>query len=475
MPPRKRKAAGDNSNVPAGAGVRDSPEGGRATTRKPRGKGNTQPRGKKAKTTEVKVEKEQSTPAPVAPIRPWPQHFKQLSQTHSALNLVYTFCCTRKHLATTFDTIKTAVEGRIRRGLSVEEVVQVKYLVGPRGIRFEWTNCSEEGEEDWVDDKKGEGKGKMALLFEYMDGADAGRKKNKAGGLVEMTQAQMMKVITRRNERFTNAVNAFLDKCANEGGVDPVERLKEHCASQIPVSPYSSETSTPTPTPPENTLPPEVPKERKSITEILEDIKHMREFYHDQIVPDGHFTTPAREAAYGDLTFLLSQNLVNALYNARNITRLYSHQAAALNAVYAGEDVIVSTSTSSGKSLIYQLPVLHALEKDMGTRAMYIFPTKALAQDQLRGLKELLSWMGEGGTPLEGVEVGTFDGDMGAEERRKVRENAHVVFTNPDMLHVAVLPNEGLWRKFFKELKFVVVDGGFYVPLTGTRRLCGVG
>jgi len=447
MPPRKRKVAEiTTTNEEADVNVVD---GGAEAKRKKEGKG-TGPQGKK-----VKIKKEA---VPTAALLPWPQHFKQLSQTHSALNLVYTFCCTRKHLATTFETIKAAVEGRIRRELSVEEVVEVKCLVGSRGIRFEWTDCSEEGE--W-DDDKGRSMGKMALLFEFVDGADGGRKRAKSGAMVEMTQTQMMKVINRRNERFTNAVNAFLEKCAKEGVQDPVEELRKGCATHMPVSPYSSEESSPTPTSVESTIPPEIPIERKSIKQILSEITHTREFYHNQIVPDGHFTIPAREAVFGDLTFLLSQGLVNALYNARNITRLYSHQAAALNAIHAGEDVIVSTSTSSGKSLIYQLPVLHAIESDRRTKAMYIFPIKALAQDQLRGLKELLSWMGEDGTPLEGVDVGTFDGDMGVEERREVRERANVVFTNPDMLHVAILPNEGLWRSFFRELKFVVVDGVF--------------
>ncbi|RPB26004.1 P-loop containing nucleoside triphosphate hydrolase protein [Terfezia boudieri ATCC MYA-4762] len=446
MPPRKRKAAEDVNvkEVDSGAETKRKGKGKRADLQV-----------KKTKSKEIKEGEEESTPVPTAAPLPWPQHFKRLSQTHSALNLVYTFCCTRKHLATTFETIKAAVEGRIRRELSVDEVVEVKCLVGPRGIRLEWTNCSEE--EEW-DDDKGKAKGGMALLFEYVDGADGGRKKTKSGATLEMTQAQMMKVINRRNERFTNAVNGFLEKCAKEGVQDPVEVFRKGCAAHMPVSPYLSEESSSTPASPESTIPPEIPIERKSITEILGEIKHTREFYHDQIVPGGHFTIPARGPNFGDLTFLLSQGLVNALYNARGITRLYSHQAAALNAIHGGEDVIVSTSTSSGKSLIYQLPVLHAIERDRRTKAMYIFPTKALAQDQLRGLKDLLSWMGEGGTPLEGIEVGTFDGDMGPEERREVRERATVVFTNPDMLHVAVLPNEGLWRSFLRELKFVVVD-----------------
>ncbi|RZJ07757.1 MAG: DEAD/DEAH box helicase, partial [Rubrivivax sp.] len=108
---------------------------------------------------------------------------------------------------------------------------------------------------------------------------------------------------------------------------------------------------------------------------------------------DGHRVFDPQEAVYGDLSFPLSQDLVNALYNTRNIQQLYSHQTEAINALHEGRNVIISTSTSSGKSLIYQIPVLNALEEDRQTRAMYIFPTKALAQDQRRSLKEMFGYL----------------------------------------------------------------------------------
>ncbi|KAF8464064.1 P-loop containing nucleoside triphosphate hydrolase protein [Kalaharituber pfeilii] len=426
-------------------------------------KGKTKPKVnlKKAKAAKTDVAEEITEPEPGPPAVPqssWPEHFAQLLKTHSALNLVYTFCCTKKHLTTTFETIKSGVRGRIGRDITIEEVIEVKWLLGERGgVRLEWVSGGGEAE----DDCEGDAKKKMVLLFEFVDNAKGGKsgKKRKGGSAIacgggELTQAQMLQVITRRNEKFKNAINAFLVKCANQG-VDAVEHLKAACASCMPVSPYETSSSATTTPPTESTIPKEIPKERKSITEILDEIKATPDFYLDQIVADGHFTVPAREAAYGDLTFVLSQNLVNALYNARSITQLYTHQVAAINAIHAGEDVIVSTATSSGKSLIYQIPVLHALEKDPDIRAMYIFPTKALAQDQLRGLKELLSWMGE---MMAEVEVDTFDGDTKMEERQRIRERARVIFTNPDMLHLSVLPNEGMWRSFLKELRFVVVD-----------------
>ena len=150
----------------------------------------------------------------------------------------------------------------------------------------------------------------------------------------------------------------------------------------------------------------------------------------------------------------MSQNLVNALYNCKSITQLYSHQAEAINNLQDGHHVIVSTSTSSGKSLIYQVPMLHALEQDPESRGMYIFPTKALAQDQRRSMKELLKYI----PGLENAIVETFDGDTPMKERNQIRDEGRIIFTNPDMLHITILPQESGWRTFLQNLKYVVVD-----------------
>ena len=126
----------------------------------------------------------------------------------------------------------------------------------------------------------------------------------------------------------------------------------------------------------------------------------------------------------------------------------------------------MSTSTASGKSLIYQLPVLDALENDQDVKALYIFPTKALAQDQKKALVNILSHMNS----LSHLLVETFDGDTPQAERSRIRENAsgtilglhsliQVIFTNPDTLHITIMPNEEKWRWFLKNLKYVVVDG----------------
>jgi DEAD/DEAH box helicase domain-containing protein len=306
--------------------------------------------------------------------------------------------------------------------------------------------------EDVYDEDKGKKDRKEVLLFEFVDGDLKGNKMTSGREEMRMptfSTAQMTKLISKRNEKFSDAVNAFLDECAM-GGFDAVEGIKSRYHLHLPRGAQALSLPASTPF--------EIPKERISISQIIQEIKDM-DYYQDQIVPNGHRVFPAQEAMYGQLTFQLSQALVDALYTAHNITQLYSHQAEAINNLHDGNHVIVSTSTSSGKSLIYQIPVLHELEKDRNARAMFIFPTKALAQDQRRSLMEVLGYMTE--VLGSGLRVDTFDGDTPMEERGKIRDEASVVFTNPDMLHLTILPNEGRWRGFLRSLKYVVVDGWF--------------
>jgi DEAD/DEAH box helicase domain-containing protein len=416
---------------------------------------------------------------------PWPDHFKQLSQLHRALNLVYTFCSTRKHFATTFDTIKSAVEGNIKRPLLVEEIAQVKALI-PRAITFAYVDedmltVTMMGEEDgikggrpdpfrsFVEGQSGQentdqGVQKELLLFEFIDGDLKRQVKDPKTGLpVNATQKlrseklkipvfsqkQMLKLMEKRNTKFTSAINAFLNDCA-EKDVDPVGRILLERENFIP---KPSEPPPTSPTPAASAAPKQIPKERDSIPDIVKQITELP-WYTNQIVPDGHRVFDPQPPIYGELNFVLSQNLMNALYNSRGITQLYAHQAEAINNLHDGHSVIVSTSTSSGKSLIYQVPMLYQLEQDPDSRGMYIFPTKALAQDQRRSMKEMLKYM----PGLENVLVETFDGDTPMKDRNAIRDEGRVIFTNPDMLHITILPQENGWRTFLKNLKFVVVD-----------------
>src|SRR5215467_12643107 len=143
---------------------------------------------------------------------------------------------------------------------------------------------------------------------------------------------------------------------------------------------------------------------------------------------------PAAAAVFAPLPADLRPELVAALAT-RGVQRLYSHQAEAYEAIRSGRHLVVVTPTASGKTLCYNLPVLQRLLEDGERRALYIYPTKALAQDQLAELGALKS-----GLPID-VRVDTYDGDTPPGRRTAIREGGHVVMTNPDMLHTGLLPH----------------------------------
>ncbi|HTM31315.1 MAG TPA: DEAD/DEAH box helicase [Vicinamibacterales bacterium] len=175
--------------------------------------------------------------------------------------------------------------------------------------------------------------------------------------------------------------------------------------------------------------------------------------------PDGVITAVRRiqatPAAFAPFPDELDHRLIAALA-ARGATDLYTHQAEAFGHVAAGRNIVVTTPTASGKTLCYNLPVLDAILKNPATRALYLFPTKALAQDQMAELHELAGKIAEEG----GGEVGvhTYDGDTPQDARRTIRTRAHVVLSNPDMLHSGILPHHPKWAKLFENLRFIVVD-----------------
>jgi DEAD/DEAH box helicase domain-containing protein len=160
---------------------------------------------------------------------------------------------------------------------------------------------------------------------------------------------------------------------------------------------------------------------------------------------------PAREAQWAEFPEWIHADL-RAAYSAKGVRQPYTHQAAAAEAVRAGKNVVIVTPTASGKTLCYNLPVLNEiLEKD-DTRALYLFPTKALAQDQLAELHDL-------NQRLENrVGVFTYDGDTPGDARKAIREKSHVVLTNPDMLHTGILPHHTKWTRVFENLRYIVID-----------------
>lgn len=159
---------------------------------------------------------------------------------------------------------------------------------------------------------------------------------------------------------------------------------------------------------------------------------------------------PARQAAFGSFG-ALDPRIVNAL-KKRGVEALYSHQSEAIEAALAGEDCVIATPTASGKTLCYNLPVLDAVLRDPSSRALYLFPTKALAQDQLSELAELSEF-------ADGQVRGfVYDGDTEPVRRRRARTEGHIVITNPDMLNSGILPHHTKWSDYFRNLKYIVVD-----------------
>jgi len=181
-------------------------------------------------------------------------------------------------------------------------------------------------------------------------------------------------------------------------------------------------------------------------------IEHFEKWMAD---PDSPVRAIKRQAArpgeFADFPEALSPALGKALVT-RGIDRLYTHQAEAFEHAAAGRNVAIVTPTASGKTLCYNLPVLNGLLADANARAVYLFPTKALAEDQLHEFQKAVDAMGSD------LRAFTYDGDTPQDARRAIRERANVIFTNPDMLHAGVLPHHTKWAKAFENLKYVVID-----------------
>jgi len=162
-----------------------------------------------------------------------------------------------------------------------------------------------------------------------------------------------------------------------------------------------------------------------------------------------HF--PARAAQWAQFPAWVHADL-RAAYKAKSIDRLYSHQAAAAEAAHAGKNIVIVTPTASGKTLCYNLPVINAILENSDTRAIYLFPTKALAQDQLAEIHDLNQQLDNR------IGVFTYDGDTPSDARKAIRERTHIVLTNPDMLHTGILPHHTRWTRLFENLRYIVLD-----------------
>jgi len=160
---------------------------------------------------------------------------------------------------------------------------------------------------------------------------------------------------------------------------------------------------------------------------------------------------PATEGTFQDIPVSVDTRLRDAL-KRRGIERLYTHQAEAFEQIESGKNTVIVTPTASGKTLCYNLPVLNGLLADANARAMYLFPTKALAEDQLHEFQKAVDAMGSD------LRAFTYDGDTPQDARRAIRQRANIVLTNPDMLHTGILPHHTKWVKLFENLRYIVID-----------------
>ena len=190
-------------------------------------------------------------------------------------------------------------------------------------------------------------------------------------------------------------------------------------------------------------------------------------------------TIPAHPASFADFPAELHPDIRTYL-TSHNIPRLYTHQAEMFEKAQTGENVVITTSTASGKTLSFLLPVLQAVLDNPLTRAIFVYPTKALAADQYRALQPVLEYFGEGR-----ISAGVYDGDTMQAERSRLRKSANIILTNPEMLNSAFLPNHSKYGFdfIFTNLKYVVIDelhsyrGAFGAHLANIfrrmKRVCG--
>ncbi len=189
-------------------------------------------------------------------------------------------------------------------------------------------------------------------------------------------------------------------------------------------------------------------RDKPALTDLIRQLSSDAEFQKNITK---WLTLKEQEARFAEFPADLNPKLISAL-KEKGIDRLYTHQAQAYYAVMQSKNAVIVTPTASGKTLSYNLPIFQSLLNDPESRALYLFPTKALSQDQVREVQNLVTHL------KADIKSFTFDGDTPADIRRTIRSAGHLVVTNPDMLHQGILPHHTLWIKLFENLKFVVLD-----------------
>lgn len=458
-------------------------------------------------------------------ISAWPSSFKRLMGIFSHINTQLTFLSSHsRNTIPTFELLH-----KLNNDITELDLSIIAYLLPPGNVAYEYvdenqiqlsfmekiTSSKDSGYRqtkpqsvfDVYEEAASQGHekaqpNKFLLIFDFrdtkIDGVGAvikGAKRRKTPPadsadfflssrelrLTNLSPQQLQNIISARNEKFKVCVSTYLssftlEELENEDDL-PMRKLKDVCESLVPQCPTFQE--------PLEALKDESALQttsgRPHLNRMISALKE-KPFYRNQICAIKTLNE-TRESQVRPLVDdpndpIIHPDLKRGLsnYMGLNIENgLYSHQTEALEALLFNQDskdhLVVSTSTSSGKSLIYQIPVLNSILWDISqssnvhqrfSTAFFIFPTKALAQDQMRAMKELILniCLPHG----RDIIVSTFDGDTSMEERRRSRKFADIIFTNPDTIHTTILPSfngvfqDGVWAEFLRNLRYIVID-----------------
>ncbi|WFD26002.1 ATP-dependent 3'-5' DNA helicase [Malassezia nana] len=404
-----------------------------------------------------------------SPPSSWPPSWVALFTTFKALCTVYTFLSAHRPVAPAFSAVQASVESLTKTPVHVRDLALIKAacpdLVYLDYVPTEQLESGPPTKKTKTEALYKEPTHDYTLVFEFIDCTFMTDKATSKRVIAHKRAAPdaAVQLISRRVATFTHALIEIQEACAAKGE-DPVELLNSAADEVMPRRPC------------EEHAPEALPQRQQSMSDVLQTLSTMP-WWREQIVPGGRRTFSARQALFGEAP-TLPPEVREALQQSHGIQQLYLHQVLAIKAFQQGRHVIVSTGTSSGKSLVYHIPIACSMLQGPAFTAMCLFPTKALTQDQLVSMQRFLAHV----SGAQDVRVATYDGDTPREERREIREHVRILCTNPDMLHQAILPFEEQWRRFLQGLRVVVLDElHVYTGIFGThvalilrrlRRLC---
>ncbi|GMM30936.1 ATP-dependent 3'-5' DNA helicase [Martiniozyma asiatica (nom. inval.)] len=383
----------------------------------------------------------------------------ELKLIYTKLVSYYTFLSTRKHIIPTLSLLSSPAEKAIKRPIEYIDIARLKALL-PNDIIFEyvdkeqfiledkhftWKDGYQQKEQDMfqLDDLTDE---KQLLILEFIDG-DLSKSRTKTAlrsnlKIPNYTTDQIQRLILRRQNKFLNKLKELIS--SKDQNLELVwQELDESAIKYLPdkiklIDPMGHLNSTP------------LISQSKKVSQILETLKKTP-FYSSQISPSSKHIIPAKLVQKAQLPDLAPE--IQNLLKIRNIPFLYTHQSKGIDAIQSGKNVITTTPTSSGKSLIYQLPILNSLLTEPNSTFLLLFPTKALSQDQQRAMNSFFIDL-----DIDKNHLATFDGDTDQPTRKWIRDNASIILTNPDTLHMTIIPQWEQWTRVLRGLKYVVLD-----------------